>query len=84
MPAAVLIGVPLYSNATGVIPIVSALIKKGASLGAVLSFMILVVGMSLPEVIILCRVLKPQLIVVLVGTVALAIILTAYLFNLVM
>jgi uncharacterized membrane protein YraQ (UPF0718 family) len=84
VPAAVLLGVPLYSNAAGVIPIVSALMEKGASLGTVLAFMMSVVGLSLPEVIILRRVLKPQLIAVFVGTVALAIILTGYLFNLVM
>jgi uncharacterized membrane protein YraQ (UPF0718 family) len=84
VPAAVLLGVPLYSNAAGVIPIVSALMEKGASLGTVLAFMMSVVGLSLPEVIILRRVLKPQLIAVFVGTVALAIILTGYMFNLIM
>jgi uncharacterized membrane protein YraQ (UPF0718 family) len=84
VPAAVLLGVPLYSNAAGVIPIVSALMEKGASLGTVLAFMMSVVGLSLPEVIILRRVLKPQLIAVFVGTVAVAIIITGYLFNLVM
>jgi uncharacterized membrane protein YraQ (UPF0718 family) len=84
VPAAVLLGVPLYSNAAGVIPIVSALMEKGASLGTVLAFMMSVVGLSLPEVIILRRVLKPQLIAVFVGTVAAAIIITGYLFNLVM
>jgi uncharacterized protein len=84
VPAAVLLGVPLYSNAAGVIPIISALMEKGASLGTVLAFMMSVVGLSLPEVIILRRVLKPQLVAVFVGTVALAIILTGYLFNLVM
>jgi uncharacterized protein len=84
VPAAVLLGIPLYSNAAGVIPIVSALMEKGASLGTVLAFMMSVVGLSLPEVIILRRVLKPQLIAVFVGTAALAINLTGYLFNLVM
>ncbi len=84
VPAAVLLGVPLYSNAAGAIPIVSALMEKGASLGTVLAFMMSVVGLSLPEVIILRRVLKPQLIAVFVGTVAFAIILTGYLFNLVL
>ena len=83
VPAAVLVGIPLYSNAAGVIPIVSALMEKGASLGTVLAFMMSVVGLSLPEVIILRRVLKPQLIAVFVGTVGLAIILTGYLFNLI-
>jgi len=84
VPAAVLLGIPLYSNAAGVIPIVSALMEKGASLGTVLAFMMAVVGLSLPETIILRRVLKPQLIAVFVGTVAVAIIITGYLFNLVM
>jgi uncharacterized membrane protein YraQ (UPF0718 family) len=82
VPAAVLIGVPLYSNAAGVIPIVSALMEKGASLGTVLAFMMSVVGLSLPEVIILRRVLKAPLIAVFVGVVAAAIVFTGYLFNL--
>jgi uncharacterized protein len=84
VPAAVLIGIPLYSNAAGIIPIVSALMEKGASLGTVLAFMMAVVGLSLPEVIILRRVLKPQLIGIFVGTVALAIILTGYMFNIIL
>jgi uncharacterized membrane protein YraQ (UPF0718 family) len=84
VPAAVLLGVPLYSNAAGVVPIVSALMEKGASLGTVLAFMMSVVGLSLPEMIILRRVLKPQLIAVFIGVVAFAIILTGYLFNLVL
>ncbi len=81
VPAAVLLGIPLYSNAAGMIPIVSALIEKGASLGTALAFMMAVVGLSLPEAIILRRVLKPQLLVVFFGTVAAAIIVTGYLFN---
>ncbi len=80
---AVLIGVPLYSNAAGMIPIVSALIEKGASLGTALAFMMAVIGLSLPETIILRRVLKPPLIAVFIGVVAMAIIVTGYLFNLV-
>jgi uncharacterized membrane protein YraQ (UPF0718 family) len=83
VPAAVVLGVPLYSNAAGVIPIVSALIEKGASLGTVLAFMMSVVGLSLPEMIILRRVLKPQLIAVFIAVIAVAIIVTGYLFNLV-
>ncbi|MBA4420225.1 MAG: hypothetical protein C0391_03680 [Anaerolinea sp.] len=83
VPAAVLLGVPLYSNAAGVIPIVSTLIEKGASLGTALAFMMSVVGLSLPEIIILRRVLKPPLIAVFVCTVALAIIITGYLFNII-
>lgn len=84
VPASVLVGIPLYSNAAGVIPIVSALLDKGASLGTVLAFMMSVVGLSLPEVIILRRVLKPQLIAIFIGVIAVAIILTGYMFNLVM
>lgn len=84
VPASVLVGIPLYSNAAGVIPIVSALLDKGASLGTVLAFMMSVVGLSLPEVIILRRVLKPQLIAVFIAVIAAAIVLTGYLFNLVM
>jgi uncharacterized membrane protein YraQ (UPF0718 family) len=83
VPAAVLLGVPLYSNAAGVIPIVSALMEKGASLGTVLAFMMSVVGLSLPEMIILRRVLKPKLLAIFIAIVALAIIITGYLFNLV-
>ena len=81
VPAAVLLGIPLYSNAAGVIPVVSVLIEKGASLGTVLAFMMSVVGLSLPEMVILRRVLKPQLIGVFIGVVAVAIVITGYLFN---
>jgi len=81
VPAAVLIGIPLYSNAAGMIPIVSALIEKGASLGTALAFMMAVVGLSMPEAIILRRVLKPQLLFIFFGTVAVAIVITGYLFN---
>jgi uncharacterized membrane protein YraQ (UPF0718 family) len=84
VPAAVLLGIPLYSNAAGVIPIVSALMEKGAALGTVLAFMMSVVGLSLPEMIILRRVLKPRLIAVFIGVIAVAIIITGYLFNIVM
>ena len=81
VPAAVLIGIPLYSNAAGVVPIVGALIEKGASLGTALAFMMSVVGLSLPEAIILRRVLKPQLIAVFIGVITVAITITGYLFN---
>ena len=83
VPAAVLIGVPLYSNAAGVIPIVQALMAKGAALGTVLAFMMAVVALSLPEMIILRRVLKPRLLATFVGVVALGIIAIGYLFNLI-
>ena len=83
VPAAVALGVPLYSNAAGIIPVVHALMEKGAALGTVLAFMMSVVALSLPEMIILRRVLKPRLIAIFVGVVAAGIILTGYLFNLV-
>ena len=84
VPVAVLIGIPLYSNAAGMIPIVSALIEKGASLGTALAFMMAVVGLSLPETIILRRVLKPQLIAIFLAVVGIAIVITGYLFNLIL
>ncbi|GAB4267168.1 MAG: permease [Candidatus Promineifilaceae bacterium] len=83
VPAAVVLGVPLYSNAAGVIPIVYALMEKGAALGTVLAFMMSVVALSLPEMLILKRVIKVQLIGMFIGIVAAAIIFTGYLFNLV-
>lgn len=81
VPTAVLIGVPLYSNAAGIMPVVSVLMEKGAALGTVLAFMMAVVGLSLPEMIILRRVLKPKLIAIFVLVLALGIIITGYLFN---
>ncbi len=81
VPLSVLIGVPLYSNAAGIIPIVSVLIEKGASLGTSLAFMMSVIGLSLPEVIILRKVLKLPLIFTFVGIVATGIMLVGFLFN---
>ncbi len=81
VPAAVLMGVPLYSNAAGMIPIVAALIEKGASLGTALAFMMSVVGLSLPEAIILRRVLKLPLLLTFFGVIAVAIVIIGYLFN---
>jgi uncharacterized protein len=81
VPAAVLIGVPMYSNAAGIIPIVHALLEKGAALGTALAFMMAVIGLSLPETIILRKVLKLRLIGVFLAVVASGIILTGYLFN---
>ncbi|MCU0641577.1 MAG: permease [Candidatus Margulisbacteria bacterium] len=80
---AVVIGVPLYSNAAGTIPVVQALFSKGLALGTTLAFMMAVTGLSLPEFIILRKVLKPRLLLTFFGTVALGIILTGYFFNLV-
>lgn len=81
VPAAVLIGVPMYSNAAGIIPVVQALMEKGAALGTVLAFMMSVIGLSLPEVIILRKVLKLPLIFVFVGVVSAGILVVGYLFN---
>jgi uncharacterized membrane protein YraQ (UPF0718 family) len=81
VPAAVLVGIPLYSNAAGIIPIVGALTEKGASLGTSLAFMMSVIGLSLPEAIILRRVLKLPLLVTYFVVVGTAIILIGYLFN---
>jgi len=83
VPLSVVIGVPLYSNAAGIIPIVHALLEKGASLGTALAFMMSVIGLSLPETIILRKVLKLPLILIFVGVVALGIIIVGYIFNLV-
>lgn len=84
VPLAVLIGVPMYSNAAGIIPIVQALLQKGAALGTVLAFMMSVIGLSFPETIILRKVLRPQLIAAFVGVVTVGILIVGYLFNLLM
>ncbi len=84
VPLAVIIGVPMYSNAAGIIPIVQALLGKGAALGTVLAFMMSVIALSLPEAVILRKVLKPRLIAVFFGVVATGIILIGCLFNLIM
>jgi uncharacterized membrane protein YraQ (UPF0718 family) len=84
VPLVVLTALPLYSNAAGMAPVLQALVEKGAALGTALAFMMAVVGLSLPELILLRRVLKPKLLAVFVGVVAVAIILTGYLFNLVL
>ncbi|WP_243384778.1 permease [Geothrix alkalitolerans] len=84
VPLAVLIGVPLYANAAGIIPIVQVLLAKGAALGTALAFMMAVTGLSLPETVILRKVLKPRLLAVFLGIVAAGIVLVGFLFNLVM
>jgi uncharacterized protein len=81
VPVAVALGVPLYSNAAGVIPIVHALMEKGMAMGTVLAFMMAVTALSLPEAIILKNVLKNRLLGVFFGTVAVAIVMVGYLFN---
>jgi uncharacterized membrane protein YraQ (UPF0718 family) len=81
VPLAVLIGIPLYSNAAGMVPIVGALIEKGASVGTSLAFMMAVIGLSLPEAMILKRVLKMPLLITFFAVIAVAIILIGYMFN---
>jgi len=81
VPLAVIIGIPMYSNAAGIIPIVQALLGKGAALGTVLAFMMSVIGLSLPEMIILRKVLKVPLIATFAGVVGVGILIVGYLFN---
>jgi hypothetical protein len=81
VPLAVLLGIPMYSNAAGIIPVVQALLGKGAALGTVLAFMMAVIGLSLPETIILRKVLRPRLIATFVGVVGAGILVVGYLFN---
>jgi len=81
VPVAVLIGVPMYTNAAGVIPIVQALLAKGAALGTVLAFMMSVIALSFPEMVILRKVLKMRLIATFVAVVASGILLVGFVFN---
>jgi len=81
VPLSVLIGIPMYSNAAGIIPVVEALLSKGAALGTVLAFMMSVIALSLPEMIILRKVLKPRLIATFIGVVASGILVVGYVFN---
>ncbi len=81
IPLSILIGIPLYSNAAGIVPIVSVLIEKGASLGTSLAFMMAVIGLSLPEMVILRKVLKLPLIFTFIGIVGFGIMIVGYLFN---
>lgn len=83
VPLSILIGIPLYSNAAGIVPIVSVLIEKGAALGTSLAFMMAVIGLSLPEMIILRKVLKLPLIITFVGVVGFGIMIVGYLFNII-
>jgi len=84
VPLAVLIGIPLYSNAAGIIPLVSALTEKGVAMGTTLAFMMAVTALSLPEFMILKKVMKVKLILIFAGIVGIGIIFTGYLFNLVL
>jgi hypothetical protein len=81
VPLSILIGVPLYSNAAGIIPVISVLIEKGVPLGTALAFMMSVIGLSLPEMIILRKVLKLKLIFAFVGIVSFGIVIVGYIFN---
>ena len=83
VPLSVIIGIPMYSNAAGIIPIVEALLGKGAALGTVLAFMMSVIALSLPEMVILRKVLKPKLIAVFIGVVGCGILFVGYLFNMI-
>ncbi|MCE5200332.1 MAG: permease [Armatimonadota bacterium] len=83
VPVAVLMGVPMYSNAAGIVPVISALLGKGAALGTALAFMMSVIALSLPEMIILRKVLKIQLIAVFVSVVSVGILIVGYLFNII-
>lgn len=82
VPAAVLTGIPMYSNAAGIVPVMEALLGKGAALGTVLAFTMSVIALSLPEMVILRKVLKPKLIAVFVAVVGTGILITGWLFNL--
>jgi hypothetical protein len=84
VPLAVLIGIPLYSNAAGIIPLVSVLTEKGVSMGTTLAFMMSVTALSLPEFMILKKVMKIKLIFIFAGIVSIGIILTGYLFNIIL
>jgi uncharacterized membrane protein YraQ (UPF0718 family) len=81
VPLATLIGIPLYSNAAGVIPLVSALTEKGVAMGTALAFMMAVTALSLPEFIILRRVMKLKLLIIFASVVGIGIVFTGYLFN---
>ncbi|MDY0040042.1 MAG: permease, partial [Desulforhabdus sp.] len=81
VPLAVIFGSPMYSNAAGIIPVVLALIGKGAALGTVLAFMMSVIALSLPEMIILRNVLKVRLIATFIAVVGCGILMVGYLFN---
>jgi uncharacterized membrane protein YraQ (UPF0718 family) len=81
VPLAVLIGIPMYSNAAGIIPVVQALMSKGAALGTVLAFMMSVIGLSLPEMVILRKVLRVPFLVTFAGIVGLGILIVGYVFN---
>lgn len=81
VPLAVILAVPMYSNAAGVVPIIEVLVSKGVALGTALSFMMAVVGLSIPEAMMLKKVMSFKLLLIFFSTVALSIILLGFLFN---
>ncbi len=81
VPALVVLGVPLYSNAAGTIPVIEALLGKGLPVGTALAFMMSITALSLPEMVILRKVMKPRLLAVFAGIVAVGIVAIGYLFN---
>ena len=83
VPASVVVGIPMYSSAAGIVPVVEALLGKGAALGTVLAFMMSVIALSLPEMVILRKVLKPGLIAVFIAVLGGGILFTGFLFNLI-
>jgi len=84
VPLATILGIPLYSNVAGIVPLVSVLTEKGVAIGTTLAFMMAVTGLSLPEFLILKKVMKPKLIIIFAGIVGIGIIITGYLFNFVL
>jgi uncharacterized membrane protein YraQ (UPF0718 family) len=83
VPAAVVLGIPMYASAAGIVPVIQALLAKGAALGTVLAFMMSVVALSMPEMVILRKVLKPRLIAVFIAVLGCGILLVGYLFNII-
>ncbi|WP_319580923.1 permease, partial [uncultured Methanospirillum sp.] len=84
VPLAVLIGIPLYMNAVGMIPILQVLTEKGVAMGTALAFMMAVIGLSVPEMIILRKVLKIRLLVIFAGILFVAITITGIIFNMIL
>ncbi len=81
VPLAVILGIPLYANATGIIPVLQALVAKGIPLGTALAFSMAVVGLSIPEAALLKKIMKIKLVAIYFGSVCVSIILLGYLFN---
>ena len=84
VPLAVILAVPMYANAVGIVPVVQVFVAKGVALGTALAFMMSVVGLSLPEATMLKKVMNMKLIGIFFGTIALFIILLGWMFNLIL